>query len=216
MSIDNGVSVVRGEHALFERTAHLFAAASEEVVCAAESAYTWVVRNHPHRHTTSDPRPGLRLRKVYRPAVLLDDEFTAHLREVAGRGAGVRISRTPVNETIILDRRVAIVAGGTEHGERGYSVVSQPDLVAGLYSLFEATWQAATPLADHDRSWAELRELAPRIVDVLSSGAKDEAAARGLGLSVRTYRRRVAELMDALGAESRFQAGVRARELGLV
>jgi hypothetical protein len=33
---------------------------------------------------------------------------------------------------------------------------------------------------------------------------------------VRTYRRRVAELMSALGAESRFQAGVRARELGLV
>ena len=33
---------------------------------------------------------------------------------------------------------------------------------------------------------------------------------------VRTYRRRVAELMTALGAESRFQAGVRARELGLI
>ena len=42
-----------------------------------------------------------------------------------------------------------------------------------------------------------------------------EAAARRLGTSLRTYRRRVAELMAALEAGSRFQAGVRAGELGL-
>jgi hypothetical protein len=34
-------------------------------------------------------------------------------------------------------------------------------------------------------------------------------------MSVRTYRRRVAELLDILDAGSRFQAGVRAGELGL-
>lgn len=49
----------------------------------------------------------------------------------------------------------------------------------------------------------------------LGSGATDEAAARDLGMSVRTYRRRVAELLDVLEAGSRFQAGVRAGELGL-
>ena len=50
----------------------------------------------------------------------------------------------------------------------------------------------------------------------LASGSKDEAAARALGMSLRTYRRRVAELMTAVGATSRFQAGLRARELSLV
>jgi DNA-binding NarL/FixJ family response regulator len=35
-------------------------------------------------------------------------------------------------------------------------------------------------------------------------------------LSLRTYRRRVAELMAALGATSRFQAGALANELGLI
>jgi DNA-binding NarL/FixJ family response regulator len=54
------------------------------------------------------------------------------------------------------------------------------------------------------------------VLEVLASGCKDETAARTLGLGVRTYRRRVAELMTALGAESRFQAGVRARDLGLI
>ena len=45
--------------------------------------------------------------------------------------------------------------------------------------------------------------------------ASRQAAARRLGTSLRTYRRRVAELMAALEAGSRFQAGVRAGELGL-
>ncbi len=40
-------------------------------------------------------------------------------------------------------------------------------------------------------------------------------AARELSVSVRTYRRYVAEMMSLLGADSRFQAGVRAAELGL-
>jgi DNA-binding NarL/FixJ family response regulator len=53
------------------------------------------------------------------------------------------------------------------------------------------------------------------ILRLLSAGQKDEAAARSMGVSVRTYRRRVAELMALLGAESRFQAGERARALGL-
>jgi DNA-binding NarL/FixJ family response regulator len=43
----------------------------------------------------------------------------------------------------------------------------------------------------------------------------DVTAARELGMSLRTYRRRVAELLVALGADSRFQAGMRAGELGL-
>jgi hypothetical protein len=39
------------------------------------------------------------------------------------------------------------------------------------------------------------------------AGLSDEAAARRPGTSLRTYRRRVAELMAALEAGSRFQAG---------
>jgi hypothetical protein len=41
----------------------------------------------------------------------------------------------------------------------------------------------------------------------LTSGLKDEAAARYLGLSLRTVRRRIAALMDRTGANTRFQAG---------
>jgi len=50
----------------------------------------------------------------------------------------------------------------------------------------------------------------------LAGGAKDEQIARALGLSVRTVRRRVAELLEELGADSRFQAGVEAVRRGWI
>ncbi|MDT7788025.1 MAG: hypothetical protein QOF58_6444, partial [Pseudonocardiales bacterium] len=91
---------------------------------------------------------------------------------------------------------------------------SSPHLVQGIQSLFEAAWHGATDLASYQARFTELG--AREILEQLASGCKDETAARALGVSLRTYRRRVAELMDVLGASSRFQAGARAREAGLL
>jgi DNA-binding NarL/FixJ family response regulator len=91
-----------------------------------------------------------------------------------------------------------------------------PALVDGVHSLFAAAWQAAAGLGSCLR--AEAPALTPQaraILRMLGAGLTDEAAARQLGTSLRTYQRRVAELMAALDAGSRFQAGVRASELGL-
>jgi DNA-binding NarL/FixJ family response regulator len=148
--------------------------------------------------------------------VLLGPSASAHVREMQGTGAGIRISSDELNETIILDRRIAIMAGDNASGMRSYSVITRPELVQGVSSLFEAAWRAATELALYDTQFDETRRLAPQILDLLSSGCKDETAARTLGLGLRTYRRRVVELMTALGATSRFQAGARAREQGLI
>jgi DNA-binding NarL/FixJ family response regulator len=213
------VTVVSGEEELFARTAHLFAAATD-VACAANTLSTWAATRRPHTATEvacTAPAPpqqwsALRIRKIYRPGVLLEPSTAQHLQEVQRAGAEIRITRDEINETIILDGRFAILAG-TGHN---YSVITEPDVVRGVASLFEAAWRGATSLAVFDASLAELRALAPQVLDLLGTGCKDETAARTLGLGVRTYRRRVAELMAALGAESRFQAGVRARELGLI
>ena len=48
----------------------------------------------------------------------------------------------------------------------------------------------------------------------LAAGAKDEQIARTLGLSLRTVRRRVADLLIELGVDTRFQAGVEAVRRG--
>ena len=137
-------------------------------------------------------------------------QLTAHGRSREPEEPGVDV-RTSQDGAVIVDDRTTVLAGEAERDG-----VTVADVVRGVAALYEAAWRAATPLASYDAQIAEIRDLAPKVLDLLNSGCKDESAARTLGLSVRTYRRRVAELMAALGAESRFQAGVRARELGLV
>jgi DNA-binding NarL/FixJ family response regulator len=51
------------------------------------------------------------------------------------------------------------------------------------------------------------------LLQELAAGAKDEQIARTLGLSLRTVRRRVADLIE-LGVDNRFQAGVEAVRRG--
>ena len=59
-------------------------------------------------------------------------------------------------------------------------------------------------------------ELTQAILGQLATGAKDELIARRLGMSVRTCRRHIAAIMLHLRAESRFQAGALAAQLGLL
>ncbi|WP_103337282.1 DUF6879 family protein [Amycolatopsis sp. CA-126428] len=206
------VVMVRGEAELFERTAHLFEVATE-ISCAARDLHTWSVA-HPSAPEREQQARAMTLRKIYLPAVLFDPALAGHLRQVAAHGARIRITEREINETILLDRRIAIVAGDDVGGVRGYTVISNPDLVQGIQSLFEAAWHAATDLESYQARFTELG--AREILEQLASGCKDETAARVLGVSLRTYRRRVAELMELLGASSRFQAGARAREAGLL
>jgi DNA-binding NarL/FixJ family response regulator len=201
-----GVVVLRGHRELYERTWHLFAKA-REITCAANDVRTWA----SHNQAPPPPGKGVKTRKLYRPGILLDPTGAQHARHVAAAGAKVRITTGELNETIIVDRRVAILAG-----DGSFSVVWIPAVVAGVLALFDAAWRESTELSDYERDFGDLCEMAPRILELLGSGAKDVTAARSLGLSLRTYRRRVAELVTTLGATSRFQAGARARELGLI
>ena len=213
MEITGDVTVVHGEEELFTRAGHLFATC-RDFACAANDAHTWAIsQNMTTMHRTAPPRSA---RKLYRPGVLLDATHRQHVEHLRRMGASIRITPDELNETIILDDRVALLAGELLGGVRSYGVVTRPEVVQSVKSLFNAAWRTAMDLAVFEANFAEVRALAPQILEMLASGCKDETAARTLGLGLRTYRRRVAELMTALGASSRFQAGVRARELGLV
>ena len=57
-------------------------------------------------------------------------------------------------------------------------------------------------------------ESAACLLRQLAAGAEDEQIARTLGLSLRTVRRRISQLMIELGADTRFQAGAEAARRG--
>ena len=92
-------------------------------------------------------------------------------------------------------------------------LIRQRGLVEALMLLFELMWDRAAPVAELDRGEArpDLRRL---LLLQLADGAKDEQIARTLGLSLRTVRRRIADLLIELGVDSRFQAGVEAVRRG--
>ncbi|MFI7064097.1 hypothetical protein ACIBL3_24130 [Kribbella sp. NPDC050124] len=89
------------------------------------------------------------------------------------------------------------------------AVILQPCGLFDAYAeLFERLWERALPVESSDHE---------TLVALLLAGLTDQAIARQLGVSARTAQRKIAALMQELGARTRFQAGAQAaiRELGV-
>jgi hypothetical protein len=130
-------------------------------------------------------------------------------------GAQVRISSGNLQGMFLFDRRSALI--WDLQRDPHCLLVRSPTIVEPMLRLADTAWENACELETFLRCRKdELDEMTPQILRLLSSGCKDEVAARDLGISVRTYRRHVADLMAKLEAGSRFQAGVKAASLGLI
>jgi hypothetical protein len=216
------VMTLRGDVELWARIKPLAESNDAEWVNVARDLDTWPGAREAARLTMR--RDGaVQARKLYSPAVLLDEHDREALREMAAHGMQIRITATPMSRgTFFIDRRTMIftsrmTSAPAAQGHRTYTMSAAPALVDGAYALFEAAWESATDLAAFLSLQRPLIDAQTgRVLRALTSGATDEAAARELGMSLRTYRRRVAELLVTLNAGSRFQAGVRAGELGLL
>ncbi|MFJ1967527.1 DNA-binding response regulator [Streptomyces sp. NPDC087903] len=211
---------VRGDAELIARAGHLFASVRTEFLCAARDLTTWSqpeARAAVQNRMRAADSAGFTTRKLLSPVALAEEDTRAHLRLVRSKGALVRISGSPLpHETILIDRRVMILAGPENATGREYTVTTSRTLVDGVHSLFSTIWDNSVDLDTYLRSDVPHLDADGRVIlEALGSGLTDESAARRLGVSLRTYRRRVAELMATLEAGSRFQAGLRAGELGL-
>ena len=160
-------------------------------------------------------RRGVHVRVLCPDGVADQRDYLALLARHPGRLAP-RLSRHHWPEHLVVDERVAMLR---THGddEAAAVLVHGHPVVTTLAAVFHAAWDDASalpsPVPDESRL---ATEPARRILDLLGAGYRDAAAASELGLSIRTYRRHVAELMSELSAASRFQAGVRATQLGLL
>ena len=95
-------------------------------------------------------------------------------------------------------------------------LVRQHALVRGAHPALRAALGAGRAGA---RRWTAARpgpSCAGYLLQLLAAGQKDEQIARALGMSLRTVRRRVADLMTELGSDSRFAAGVEAARRGWI
>jgi len=95
--------------------------------------------------------------------------------------------------------------------------VYQSALLEALSALFETLWQLSLPLelAATDPSLLDNPSAKERfILASMTAGLPDEAIARQLGLSDRTYQRRIHDLMERLHVQTRFQLARQAARRG--
>lgn len=140
----------------------------------------------------------------------VSEDGLRELRSLTDRGMSTRVLSKLPTPFMVTDRRLAMVYLPHQGPAGRAAVLSDPIMVALLADLFDRHWESAAGLPDGDLSLATTLSTRQReIGDLLACGHTDESVARRLGVSVRTVRAEVAALRDTLGADSRFQAGVR-------
>jgi DNA-binding CsgD family transcriptional regulator len=164
-------------------------------------------------------RRGLTLKAMYHPDALDDSRMEGYLRDVVMLGGHVHITKAPMDRMVIFDRSVAVVSIDPRDSSRGALLVREPGLVSQLATHFDNVWESAEDLSafvePSTNGWL-LSRLERRVLAALATTDKDEIAARELDVSVRTFRRHVADIMARLGTVNRFQAGLRAKEEGWI
>jgi hypothetical protein len=160
---------------------------------------------------------GISVRMLCSPETVPTVDRVRFLDQAQALGIHVRVAKMLPQELVIVDGRKALVRGNVGSADQQVLIARAPAIVGALRTLFISSFDSALPAADYrrlgDREWDDLTR---QVLAFLSTGHKDSVAARELGMSVRTYRRYVAVIMRDTGAGSRFQAGVRAAELGLL
>ncbi|ALC20239.1 helix-turn-helix transcriptional regulator [Streptomyces pristinaespiralis] len=153
---------------------------------------------------------GVRFRSIYLDSVANDRVTKAHAQWMAERQSEIRTSPTLPMRLLIVDTSAAIVAGLPGQAQPSALLFSSPPVVLAMRALFEAYWEHASPMDAPVSRAGGLTPQERKLLQLLATGLTDEAVARALGIGVRTERRIVAELMERLGASSRFEAGVQA------
>jgi DNA-binding CsgD family transcriptional regulator len=154
---------------------------------------------------------GRRSRAIYPVRAL--QEAREVLLARARAGEQIRVIADLPTRMFVLGSTHAVVPEPLGMADEPRILVRQRALVEALTMLFELMWDRAAPVADMDFGDAR-PDLRRFLLQELAAGAKDEQIARTLGISLRTVRRRVADLLIELGVDSRFQAGVEAVRRG--
>ncbi|WP_143686917.1 helix-turn-helix transcriptional regulator [Streptomyces sp. TLI_171] len=155
------------------------------------------------------------LRTIYPAAALHQPAVLAHVQALTAAGASIRVAHSLPLWLIVVDAGLAVLPAPGEPPGTAAVVVRDPAVVSVVRELFEHFWAA---------SWIPpelLGRTAPddrhrEVLRLLAAGLTDQAIGRKLEISDRTVRRLVADLTTALGAQSRFQAGVHAARLGWI
>ncbi|MEV7566142.1 helix-turn-helix domain-containing protein [Streptomyces tanashiensis] len=161
---------------------------------------------------------GVRVRAMYSRRVGTVPEMTQHLEDRAALGVELRLSPVVPMNMVLADENFALLPTDPHDPDSPTILARGPGLVRSYLALYEYCWQAAARYGEEpgEPGGDGLSDQQRAALHMLASGIKDEQIARSLGVSLRTVSRLLSEVMQELGAASRFEAGVKAARLGLL
>ena len=157
-------------------------------------------------------RRRIRQRTLYPMDILEHGAGRAWVAAWAAFGEEQRLSLAPPSDFAIFDQHAVVAVARWGDPAADHVLIRDPMLVSAFTALFDRAYARALPVTPFD----ENNEGDLSLIRLLGLGLKDESIARYLGVSLRTVRRRIAALMEAHGAQTRFQLGVAAAREDLV
>ncbi|QWF83496.1 helix-turn-helix domain-containing protein [Amycolatopsis sp. CA-230715] len=213
------VEVVSGTDLIAERADELLRSARHEVVFVDKPPYAQPPSVlHPAERDLLGRR--VRFRGIYDRTALELHDLASDLEEGLALGEEARVVTGAPVKLIVVDGKVGLVPLRSDQAMIGAALVVHPSaLLDALTALFGCLWRDGLPLR-LPGSASQAPDAVPvedaRLLALLTTGMPDRSIAKQLGLSYRTYQRRLRALMAALGAHTRFQAGLRAAARGWV
>ncbi|MFG7942502.1 helix-turn-helix transcriptional regulator [Streptomyces cacaoi] len=167
---------------------------------------------------------GIAYRVIYDTEGLatFDHRLNTDIEACAELGEEARVMADTPTKMLIADDRLALIPLRAAPNELVSSVVVHPSgLLEVLCEFFEVLWGRALPISEYLAGRRPGASGGPdaeeaRLLALLTTGMTDQVMARQLGVSYRTFQRRLHGLMERLGATTRFQLGMRAASLGWV
>ncbi|MER5881162.1 helix-turn-helix transcriptional regulator [Streptomyces sp. NPDC001910] len=158
---------------------------------------------------------GVSVWNLHLESICNDRATLNYARWLMSNGGGVGTVPTLPLWLVIYDRTTALLSIDPNDPAAGAVEVTGAGFLTGLVALFERIWATMTPL-DADETSADdgPSPVEREVLRLMGQGLTDEAVCKKLGIGLRTLRRTIAELMDRLGARSRFEAGAIAVDRG--
>jgi len=208
------VEVVTGRLAVLQRFEHVQRGAREEIRAIDKPPYATPTGNRNPIEAELLGR-GIRYRVIYDPGGLTDyHDLQGDLEKSTALGERARVLPGAPTKLILADDRIGLIPLQAAPPTIESIVVVHPSaLLEALSALFESLWSRALPLPLPPNGGVIQDGPIPeevRLLALLATGVPDVVIARQLGLTYRTFQRRLRELMTRLGVETRFQAGMQA------
>jgi sugar-specific transcriptional regulator TrmB len=182
--------------------------ARSEIICMLREPMLVTVLGEPDPVVHECLDRGVRCRTLVDGALLKMDGTREHFRREAERGELMRIASPVPFKLVLADARIGILPLNLSHPAGPTLLVRSSSLLDALYLMFEMLWRDATPFTPGDPTASKSDDQGgAALLPLLVSGLNDKAIMHELGVSHRTVSRRIVELMEGVGANTRFQAG---------